>query len=88
MVQTNWHIPVDQGRVVRDGFSERQETARRKIRGAERHIGPTLAAVLRHVIIDRGHAGSWARHRGYRETSGMDFLRDALGLLREYWGML
>ena len=56
IAQVNWSAPVGRTRVTPDGISERQERARRRLRSAEGHVGPTHAAVLRHVIVERSSA--------------------------------
>lgn len=88
IAQVNWSAPVDRNRVRSEGISERQERARHRLRGAQGYVGPTHTDVLLHVIVERSSAADWARKKGYRETSGIDFFRDALGVLGEYWGMV
>ena len=87
IAQVNWSAPVGRNRVLPEGISERQESARSWLRGAHGYVGPTFADVLFHVIVERSSAADWARKKGYRETSGIDFFRDALCVLGEHWGM-
>lgn len=81
--RVEWRERVDATRVPRHGPSDRQQAARGVLHRIERSLGRTPSDILRSVLVERKSAAAWARERGFRETSGMDFLRDALSTLGE-----
>lgn len=81
-----WRERVDTSRQQERAPTGHQERARRALHRIEGFLGATPASILRSVLIERRSAAAWAKARGFRETSGMDFLRDALATLADLQG--